>query len=366
MHEVFSRWKKISCWPYFCNSWSASKNKRIDLDLSLTFFCCPIDLLTTDWVRCDERKIKIYLTLLSCFMNVDQIIVIWIKGIQMNQSVQQQWARTRFILNLILGSQRLIDSFPRNCCHQGQQIVNFLSHTLTCFFSPCSPFLANLDILDQQSSLLIGFLFLCLFQCITMGRTGLSSRVETNSKENQLRQRRNRKKSIPTNPEVSRDKFSIFQWFQRRFMTSTSESTHSQEQTTTKHRKRFYRPSCTCRDICCKLFFLFALAYLIMYLRPDYSLYVRDSVENVLKKFNLTSEEFRLRPGQRLIGIRKPSMPIVIIPGIISTSLELWQGEKCAEGRFRHRFWTSIQMVDNIGRDYQCWLRHISLNLTTW
>jgi hypothetical protein len=22
--------------------------------------------------------------------------------------------------------------------------------------------------------------------------------------------------------------------------------------------------------------------------------------------------------------------------------------------------------VDNIGRDHQCWLKHISLNLTTW
>ncbi|CAF1498333.1 unnamed protein product, partial [Rotaria sordida] len=58
-------------------------------------------------------------------------------------------------------------------------------------------------------------------------------------------------------------------------------------------------------------------------------------------------------------------MPIIIIPGIISTGLELWEGTECTNGKFRHRFWTSMQMVDSIGRDHQCWLKHISLNLST-
>ncbi|CAF1357973.1 unnamed protein product [Adineta steineri] len=124
--------------------------------------------------------------------------------------------------------------------------------------------------------------------------------------------------------------------------------------------------SCLCQNLFCKLFLLLCAMYIIMYMRPDYSIYLRNTLENVLRKYNLTSEEFQLRPGQRLSQYRQPSMPIIIIPGIISTGLELWQGTECAKGKFRHRFWTSMQMVDNIGRDHQCWLKHISLNLSTW
>lgn len=124
--------------------------------------------------------------------------------------------------------------------------------------------------------------------------------------------------------------------------------------------------SCICTHILCKSFLIICGLYLMMYLRPDYSIHVRNAFEGILKKFNLTSEEFRLRPGQRLAQYRQPSMPIIIIPGIISTGLELWQGTECATGKFRHRFWTSMQMVNNIGRDHQCWLKHISLNLSTW
>ena len=168
---------------------------------------------------------------------------------------------------------------------------------------------------------------------------------------------------------------SIFQWFATFFTSETPdkidiEQEEQEEEETEKKSERqrtaTTKSCCTCRQLCCKLFLAFCLVYLVMYLRPDYSIYVRNSFENFLKKYNLTSEEYRLRPGQRLAGHRQPSMPIIIIPGIISTGLELWQGEKCAEGRFRHRFWTSMQMVDNIGRDHQCWLKHISLNLSTW
>ena len=132
------------------------------------------------------------------------------------------------------------------------------------------------------------------------------------------------------------------------------------------HERISRKGSCFPKHLCCKLLLLVLSLYLIMFLRPDYGIYLRNSLEAVLKKFNLTSPEFQLRPGQRLAQYRQPSMPIIIIPGIISTGLELWRGLQCADGKFRHRFWTSMQMVDNIGRDHQCWLKHISLNLSTW
>ena len=124
--------------------------------------------------------------------------------------------------------------------------------------------------------------------------------------------------------------------------------------------------ACFCEHFCLKLILLFCTTYLILFFRPDYSIFLRNSVEKVLKQLNLTSPEYRLRPGQLYAPYRQPSMPIIIIPGIISTGLELWKGTECAKGKFRHRFWTSMQMVDNIGRDHQCWLKHISLNLSTW
>ena len=140
----------------------------------------------------------------------------------------------------------------------------------------------------------------------------------------------------------------------------------SDEKKNTGQERISRKTSCFAKHVCCKLILLVGAMYLIMFLRPDYAIYLRNSFEAVLKKFNLTSEEFQLRPGQRLAQYRQPSMPIIIIPGIISTGLELWRGLKCADGKFRHRFWTSMQMVDNIGRDHQCWLKHISLNLSTW
>ncbi|CAF1626719.1 unnamed protein product, partial [Didymodactylos carnosus] len=89
-------------------------------------------------------------------------------------------------------------------------------------------------------------------------------------------------------------------------------------------------------------------------------------VESILKKYNLTSEEYRLRPGEIMAKYRRPSMPVIIVPGIISTALEMWNGKKCTKGRFRQRFWTSIQMVTTFGSDHLCWLEHLSLNITNW
>jgi len=98
----------------------------------------------------------------------------------------------------------------------------------------------------------------------------------------------------------------------------------------------------------------------ILYLRPEYMhICFGDKINDIL-------QEYRLRPGQKLAKYRKPHMPIIMIPGMMSTGLELWQGMECAKSRFRHRFWTSSQMIHNVGTDSQCWFKHLSLNLSTW
>ena len=207
--------------------------------------------------------------------------------------------------------------------------------------------------------------------------TAMATSTENTSHETDLHRRRHSpaKISISSPEKTSIEQQSVVPWLASFFTYISADKIDVHlsldEDEKKKKKKKNHHPTstksfCSCRQLCCKLFLFFCVIYFVMYLRPDYSIYVRNSFEHLLTKYNLTSEEYRLRPGQRLAAYRQASMPIIIIPGIISTGLELWQGEKCAEGRFRHRFWTSMQMVDNIGRDHQCWLRHISLNLSTW
>lgn len=198
----------------------------------------------------------------------------------------------------------------------------------------------------------------------------VSESMETNVHQ----RKKKKKKKSPDSPvlEPSESQRSLVQWFAsyipRRSSKKKVETVMSNDDQKEKKQYESKKNSCCCcaQGVCVKLILFLCAIYLILFFRPDYSIAIRNTVENVLKKFNLTSEEFRQRPGQRLAHYRQPSMPIIIIPGIISTGLELWRGAECAEGKFRHRFWTSMQMVDSIGRDHQCWLKHISLNLSTW
>lgn len=197
--------------------------------------------------------------------------------------------------------------------------------------------------------------------------TNETSDLPSESNETTLHHRRKKCKSedlsLPQSEKLT-TRQSIIQWFASFFTRDSSDKIDIKLNTDTK--KKSSRCSCLCRHFFLKLFLFCFAIYLIMFFRPDYSVVVRNSFENLLKKFNLTSEEFRLRPGQRLSQYRQPSMPIIIIPGIISTGLELWRGTECTAGKFRYRFWTSMQMLDTIGRDHQCWLKHVSLNLSTW
>eukprot|EP01091_Cochliopodium_minus_P012740 TRINITY_DN3938_c0_g1_i1.p1 TRINITY_DN3938_c0_g1~~TRINITY_DN3938_c0_g1_i1.p1 ORF type:complete len:664 (-),score=144.14 TRINITY_DN3938_c0_g1_i1:554-2362(-) len=59
-----------------------------------------------------------------------------------------------------------------------------------------------------------------------------------------------------------------------------------------------------------------------------------------------------------------PHYPVVFIPGIVSTGLEVWQGKPCAKN-FREKFWGSSVMVEGILLKVQCWLEHMKLNQTT-
>lgn len=57
--------------------------------------------------------------------------------------------------------------------------------------------------------------------------------------------------------------------------------------------------------------------------------------------------------------------PIVMIPGVTSTGLELWEGRKCARGLFRQRLWGTLTMLRTLLMDKQCWIEHLRVDPRT-
>lgn len=72
------------------------------------------------------------------------------------------------------------------------------------------------------------------------------------------------------------------------------------------------------------------------------------------------------RPGLRLAaeGL-SVKHPVVIVPGIVSTALELWKGKPCAQRHFRQRLWGTSLMLQKALLNRECWLQHIAMNSTT-
>ncbi|GAX78751.1 hypothetical protein CEUSTIGMA_g6188.t1 [Chlamydomonas eustigma] len=57
--------------------------------------------------------------------------------------------------------------------------------------------------------------------------------------------------------------------------------------------------------------------------------------------------------------------PVVLIPGFVTSALELWQGHECARRYFRKRMWGSLGMIESYLRDQECYFKHLSLHPET-
>lgn len=78
------------------------------------------------------------------------------------------------------------------------------------------------------------------------------------------------------------------------------------------------------------------------------------------------SEKDWIRPGQilRNEGLR-PKYPVVIVPGFVTSGLELWHGHECAENFFRQRIWGSLTMTQSFFKNSTCWFEHMKLDPET-
>ncbi|GJT99126.1 putative phospholipid:diacylglycerol acyltransferase 2 [Tanacetum coccineum] len=79
---------------------------------------------------------------------------------------------------------------------------------------------------------------------------------------------------------------------------------------------------------------------------------------------NLTGLNGPEPPGVRLKneGLT-PLHPVVMVPGIVTGGLELWEGRPCAEGLFRKRLWAGS--FTEILKRPLCWMEHLSLDSET-
>ncbi|XP_073063147.1 putative phospholipid:diacylglycerol acyltransferase 2 [Primulina eburnea] len=69
-------------------------------------------------------------------------------------------------------------------------------------------------------------------------------------------------------------------------------------------------------------------------------------------------------PGVRLrSGGTAALHPVVLVPGIVTGGLELWEGRPCSDGLFRRRLWGGS--FTEILKRPMCWLEHLSLDNET-
>eukprot|EP00300_Choanocystis_sp_HF-7_P042910 c956_g1_i1.p1 GENE.c956_g1_i1~~c956_g1_i1.p1 ORF type:complete len:631 (-),score=122.73 c956_g1_i1:33-1925(-) len=87
---------------------------------------------------------------------------------------------------------------------------------------------------------------------------------------------------------------------------------------------------------------------------------------NDMMDFLPAGQEVPIRPGARMSaeGFSKKH-PVLMIPGIVTTGLELWEGEPCAASLFRQRIWGTMNMVRQFLTNRECWINHMGLNTTT-
>ena len=82
--------------------------------------------------------------------------------------------------------------------------------------------------------------------------------------------------------------------------------------------------------------------------------------------FNGNSRRGLPSPGaQARAAGRKPHHPVVIVPGFISSGLELWEGLDCGRHFFRQRMWGTPAMARAYFSDRACWMQHMRLDPKT-
>jgi Lecithin:cholesterol acyltransferase len=69
------------------------------------------------------------------------------------------------------------------------------------------------------------------------------------------------------------------------------------------------------------------------------------------------------RPGYQLAQQgAKVNYPVVMIPGFVTSGLEVWTSRECAKKYFRQRIWTGLDSARALFSDRHCWREHVALD----
>lgn len=90
------------------------------------------------------------------------------------------------------------------------------------------------------------------------------------------------------------------------------------------------------------------------------------NLSNILSLFSEDTFDEANAPGKTLKdqGVQA-HFPVLMVPGVISTSLELWEGLSCSRKFFRQRFWGTLSMLRIMLVDKYCWMKHMRLDPDT-
>ncbi|CAB9507140.1 Phospholipid:diacylglycerol acyltransferase [Seminavis robusta] len=56
------------------------------------------------------------------------------------------------------------------------------------------------------------------------------------------------------------------------------------------------------------------------------------------------------------------NFPVIMIPGFVTSGLEVWQSKECAKKYFRQRIWTGLESARAFFADKNCWREHLALD----
>jgi phospholipid:diacylglycerol acyltransferase len=103
----------------------------------------------------------------------------------------------------------------------------------------------------------------------------------------------------------------------------------------------------------------------------DFELHADSVVHRVMPHLTFDDTSARLsylmteeiRPGYHLAqkGARA-KYPIVMVPGFVTSGLEVWGAKQCAKQYFRQRFWTALTSARTFLMDTACWNEHMKLD----
>ena len=90
------------------------------------------------------------------------------------------------------------------------------------------------------------------------------------------------------------------------------------------------------------------------------------NITSILSPFSLYEtgiKEVTSTPGKDLYNEgKRANYPVIMIPGVVNSSLELWQGRTCAKKYFRQKVWGTLSMLRILLLDKDCWIQHMKLD----